>query len=80
MEVKTDIKIEVKIKLNNKTEIILSDEQAKKLYLKLKEMYDTPVPSWYPIIYPEPRKWWEGPWYSQTVSSDSSDFDVLVIR
>jgi hypothetical protein len=57
------IKIELRIKLKDESELILSEEEAKELYEELtkifaKEKEYIPYPSTWPLLY-EPYKWWE---------------------
>jgi len=68
------IKIEIKLKLDNGTDITLSDEDAKNLYLKLKEIYHkepiTYIP-YYPTPYPWYRSYPTAPW-TYTITNDGT--------
>jgi hypothetical protein len=79
-----NINVEIKIKLDNGTEIILKDNDAKELYFKLKELYEQketyipyPVYPTYPVIS-QPWKWHE-PWYTYPVITCGGDHTITEI-
>lgn len=52
-----EAKIQVKIKMEKGKEITLNQEEAKELFLKLKEIYDQPEKITYIPTYPIYRDW-----------------------
>ena len=71
-----NINVEVKIKMDKGTELILKNDEAKELYLKLKELYEKET-TWVPLpYYPVQPYIWEPykVWYSSdnTYSVSSS--------
>jgi hypothetical protein len=60
------VNIEIKIKMDNGKDVILTHDEAKELLSKLKEIFPEPVYFPQPINPAEPYRWWERVWYSSS--------------
>jgi hypothetical protein len=80
-----EVNVEVKIKIGKEKQIVLKNEDAKELYLKLKELYEQKTeyvpypyyPTTYPTTYPSPWVWKEPYYiYNPITCSDNTSFSI----
>ena len=68
-----NVNIEIKIKLDKGKELTLSGDDAKELYLKLKEIYEERhIKEYVPYPY-QPYRW---PWYVTTIYGTSGTYTI----